>query len=84
MAAGVSNSVAFGRCRTVTSVLSFQRALIHLVRRLGIGGRSLDSPRLVTTDDSIKEERERLVRRMLRSLLQRCGSRPIRHRHRRD
>ena len=60
--------MAFGRCRTVTSVLSFQRALIHLVRRLGIGGRSLDSPRLVTTDDSIKEERERLVRRILSTI----------------
>jgi Cdc6-like AAA superfamily ATPase len=52
----------------VTSAHFSGRALLRLVRRLVLGNRGVDSPHLATPTDSIREDRERLIRRILSTI----------------
>lgn len=65
---GISAQIAARRCKPVRSVFSSARALIDSVRRLWIGGRGEGASRLASFDDSFREERERLIRRILSTI----------------
>ena len=49
-------------------LLSSARALVRLLRRLGIRDRGVEAPRFVTSDDLDKQKRERLIRRILSTI----------------
>jgi hypothetical protein len=66
--AGVSTSVPSGKCGDVTLARVPGGALVRLVRRFFLGKRGAESPRFETPADSIREDRERLIRRILSTI----------------
>jgi Cdc6-like AAA superfamily ATPase len=67
LASGSSSVVSEWR-KAVTSAFNTSQAFMRLLRRLGLSGRRVETPRIPMIDDSIREERERLIRRILSTI----------------